>query len=100
MVNGGAHAQNTLEFQEFMLAPIGGSQFRRSASGRRRGLPGPAWAFALRRALTGLGDEGGFAPNLATPEEVLDLLVEAITAAGYTPGGDGIAIALDPPPLR
>jgi enolase len=96
VVNGGAHAQNALELQEFMLAPLGAPNF---AEALRAG----AEVYQALRGLlhaaghsTGLGDEGGFAPNLGTPEEVLDLLVEAITAAGYKPGGDGIAIALDP----
>jgi len=96
VINGGAHAQNPLEFQEFMLAPLGAATF---ADALRMG----AETYQALRSLlherghsTGLGDEGGFAPNLATPEEVLDLLVEAIIAAGYTPGRGGIAIALDP----
>ncbi|HTT89878.1 MAG TPA: phosphopyruvate hydratase, partial [Acidimicrobiales bacterium] len=96
VVNGGAHAQNPLEFQEFMLSPLGAPNF---AEALRAG----AEVYLALRALlhskghsTGLGDEGGFAPNVSTPEEVLDLLLEAISAAGYTPGRDGIAIALDP----
>ena len=96
VINGGAHAQNPLEFQEFMLAPLA---FTRFADALRAG----AEVYQTLRGLlhdrghaTGLGDEGGFAPNLTTPDEVLDLLVEAITTAGYTPGRDGIAIALDP----
>ncbi len=96
VVNGGAHAQNPLELQEFMLAPLGAPNF---AEALRAG----AEVYQALRGLlhaaghsTGLGDEGGFAPNLSTPEEVLDLLVEAITTAGYKPGRDGIAIALDP----
>ncbi len=96
VVNGGAHAQNKLEFQEFMLSPLGAPNFAEALRA------GSEVYLALRGLLhakghsTGLGDEGGFAPNLATPEEVLDLLLEAIAAAGYTPGRDGIAIALDP----
>jgi enolase len=96
VINGGAHAQNPLEFQEFMIAPFGAANF---AEALRMG----AECYQTLRGLlherghsTGLGDEGGFAPDLATPEEVLDMLVEAISAAGYTPGIDGIAIALDP----
>lgn len=96
VVNGGAHAQNGLEFQEFMLSPLGAPTF---AEALRAG----AEVYQALRSLlhskghsTGLGDEGGFAPDLATPEEVLDLLLEAIAAAGYTPGRDGIGIALDP----
>ena len=79
-----------------MVAPLGAPTF---AEALRAG----AEVYQVLRALlhaaghsTGLGDEGGFAPNLSTPEEVLDLLVEAITKAGYKPGPDGIAIALDP----
>ncbi|MHB8465134.1 MAG: phosphopyruvate hydratase [Acidimicrobiales bacterium] len=96
VINGGAHAQNPLEFQEFMLAPIGAPRFADA-------LKAGAEIYQTLRGLlhdrghsTGLGDEGGFAPNLTTPEDVLDLLVEAIGAAGYTPGRDGVAIALDP----
>lgn len=96
VINGGAHAQNPLEFQEFMIAPLGAPTF---ADALRAG----AETYQTLRGLlhdrgesTALGDEGGFAPNLSSPEEVLDLLVEAITAAGYSPRRDGVAIALDP----
>jgi enolase len=96
VINGGAHAQNPLAFQEFMLAPLGASTFAEALQA------GAEIYQNLRQLLhsyghqTGLGDEGGFAPDLATPEAVLDLLVEAILSAGYTPGSDGVAIALDP----
>jgi enolase len=96
VVNGGAHAHNALDFQEFMLAPIGAPDFPEAV---RAGTETYA---ALRRLLddagmtTGLGDEGGFAPELTHPREVLDVLVEAIRRAGYEPGAGGIAIALDP----
>lgn len=96
VMNGGAHAQNPLEFQEFMIAPIGARTF---AEALRAG----AEVYQTLRGLlhesgrsTGLGDEGGFAPDVATPEQVLDLLVEAIGAAGYVAEPDGVAIALDP----
>jgi len=96
VINGGAHAQNPLEFQEFMIAPLGAPNVAEAVRA------GAEIYQALRQILhsqghsTGLGDEGGFAPALSTPEEVLALLVEAIKAAGYTPGTDGVAIALDP----
>ena len=96
VLNGGAHAQNPLEFQEFMIAPIGATSF---AEAYRAGSEVYS---ALRARLhdmghsTGLGDEGGFAPNIATPEEALDLLVAAISTAGYELGRKGVAIALDP----
>jgi enolase len=96
VVNGGAHAQNPLAFQEFMLAPVGAPDVREALRvgaeiyGRLRAL------LRDRGLSTGLGDEGGFAPDLATAPEVLDLLVAAIDAAGYDAGPSGVAIALDP----
>ena len=96
VLNGGAHAPNPLDFQEFMISPLGAPSM---AEAVRAGAEVYA---ALRKRLaaaghaTGLGDEGGFAPNLAEPEEVLDTIVAAITDAGYTPGRDGVGIALDP----
>ncbi len=96
VVNGGVHAPNRLDFQEFMLAPLGAPTV---AEAVRAGAEVYA---ALRAELTGLGlstglgDEGGFAPEIDSPEEVLSLLVTAIQTAGYQTGPDGIAIALDP----
>ncbi|MFG1609738.1 phosphopyruvate hydratase [Actinoplanes sp. NPDC049265] len=96
VVNGGVHAPNRLDFQEFMIAPLGAPTL---AEAVRAGAEVYA---ALRRRLadkgfaTGLGDEGGFAPEIEAPEDVLLTLVDAITDAGYSPGRDGIAIALDP----
>ena len=96
VLNGGAHAANNLDFQEFMIAPIGAPSFPEAV---RAG----AGVYAALRGLlqeaghaTGLGDEGGFAPQIDRPEDVLTLLVRAIEAAGYTPGRDEVAIALDP----
>jgi len=96
VINGGAHAHNALEFQEFMLAPLGAPSYREALRA------GSEIYATLRHQLhetglsTGLGDEGGFAPELATPEDALELLVEAITTTGYDPSLDGVAIALDP----
>jgi enolase len=96
VVNGGAHAPNSLDFQEFMLAPLGAPSY---AEAVRAGAEVYA---ALKKRLhaagyaTGLGDEGGFAPDISRPEDVLDTLVGAIKDAGYEPGRDGVAIALDP----
>jgi enolase len=96
VVNGGMHAPNDLDFQEFMVAPLGAP---RVAEAVRAG----AEVYAALRSLlaaegmaTGLGDEGGFAPQIEQPEEVLALLVQAIEQAGYRTGRDGVAIALDP----
>jgi len=96
VLNGGAHAPNSLDFQEFMIAPVGAPSFpeavRAGAAvyGTLRGLLQKA-GFA-----TGLGDEGGFAPDISAPEDVLGLLVQAIEGAGYAVGREGVAIALDP----
>ncbi len=96
VLNGGAHAPNPLDFQEFMVCPLGASSLREAVRA------GAEVYQALRKLLaagghsTGLGDEGGFAPNLAEPEEVLTLIVEAIGAAGYPTGAQGVGIALDP----
>jgi enolase len=96
VLNGGAHAPNALDFQEFMISPLGSPNV---AEAVRAGAEVYA---ALRKRLsaagfaTGLGDEGGFAPELTEPEEVLEVIVAAIGDAGYTPGRNGIAIALDP----
>ncbi len=96
VLNGGAHAANALDFQEFMIAPVGAPSFPEAVRA------GAAVYGKLRSLLqnagfaTGLGDEGGFAPDIARPEDVLALLVQAIEGAGYTAGRDGVAIALDP----
>jgi enolase len=95
ILNGGKHADNSVDFQEFMVMPLGAPSF---AEALRYG----AETFhALKRILaekgyaTNVGDEGGFAPNLKSNEEACDVIVEAIEAAGYEPGKD-VAIALDP----
>jgi enolase len=95
VLNGGAHADNSVDFQEFMIVPVGARSF---SEGLRMG----AEVFhALKKTLsarglnTSVGDEGGFAPDLATNEDAIKLLVEAIGKAGYRPGEE-IAIALDP----
>jgi enolase len=95
VLNGGKHADNSVDFQEFMIVPVGAPCF---AEALRYG----AETFHALKSLlekkghsTAVGDEGGFAPNLASNEEACELLVGAIAAAGYQPGKD-VAIALDP----
>jgi enolase len=95
IINGGVHADNPIDFQEFMIMPVGAPTF---AEGLRMGVE----VFqTLKKALhdaghnTNVGDEGGFAPNLASAEEALDFLLKAIEAAGYKPGED-VLLALDP----
>ena len=95
VINGGRHADNTVDFQEFKIAPHHAPSF---AEALRMGVE---TFHALRRLLkargksTGIGDEGGFAPDLAGNEEAVALILEAIEQAGYRPGAD-IALALDP----
>ncbi|WP_447954007.1 phosphopyruvate hydratase [Sphingopyxis chilensis] len=95
VLNGGKHADNSLDFQEFMLVPVGAPSFAeamRYGSETYHALK----AILLERGLsTGVGDEGGFAPDLASNEAACELIVEASRAAGFEPGRD-IAIALDP----
>jgi enolase len=96
VLNGGAHAPNSLDFQEFMIAPIGAPSMAeavRAGAGVYAKLRGLLTAAGVA---TGLGDEGGFAPDISRPEDVLALIVQAIEAAGYAPGPQGVAIALDP----
>ncbi|MFN1189700.1 phosphopyruvate hydratase [[Kitasatospora] papulosa] len=95
IVNGGAHADNPLDFQEFMIAPVGADTFAEAVR------MGSEVFHTLRRDLraaghsTGVGDEGGFAPALRTAEEALDFVMTAIERTGYRPGTD-IGLAMDP----
>jgi enolase len=94
VLNGGAHADNSVDVQEFMIVPIG---FDRYSEALRAGVEVYHRLRAVlkeRGLVTAVGDEGGFAPNLASNREALDLLVAAIEAAGYEPGAD-VALALD-----
>ncbi len=95
IMNGGKHAANSTDFQEFMVMPVGASSFREALQ----------WGVEVYQSLksilhkaghsTAVGDEGGFAPSLGSNQAALDVIMEAITKAGYTPG-DQIRIALDP----
>jgi enolase len=95
VVNGGAHADNKVDFQEFMVVPLAGGSFAEALR------TGSEVFHALKRILlerglaTAVGDEGGFAPDLGSNEEALEVLVAGIEAAGYRPGDD-VSIALDP----
>jgi enolase len=94
ILNGGKHADNTVDFQEFMILPVGACCFKEALR----------WCAEIYHTLkkilkskglaTAVGDEGGFAPDLATPDEVIDLIIEAIKAAGYEPGDD-VRVGLD-----
>jgi len=95
VVNGGVHADNTIDMQEFMVMPIGAPSFRDALRWGTETYHTLKAVLHERGLATAVGDEGGFAPNLATNEDAIKILVEAIEKAGYTPGAD-IAIALDP----
>ncbi|MEP6843629.1 MAG: phosphopyruvate hydratase [Pseudolysinimonas sp.] len=96
VLNGGAHASNGLDFQEFMIAPVGAANEEHAVETGAEIYHALAGLVHERYGSSGLGDEGGFAPAVGDPRMVLDLIVEAISAAGYTPGVDQVAIALDP----
>jgi len=95
IINGGAHADNPIDFQEFMIGPVGAETFAEAVR------MGSEVFHTLRKSLhdaghgTNVGDEGGFAPNLGSADEALEFVVRAIEQSGYTPGED-IALLLDP----
>lgn len=94
ILNGGSHADSNVDIQEFMIAPIGAETFREALE-MGAGVYHALKAVLKGRGLaTGLGDEGGFAPNLGSNREALDLIMEAIRNAGYEPGTQ-VALALD-----
>ncbi len=94
VLNGGAHADTDVDIQEFMIAPIGAATFRESVRWGAEVYHTLKAVLKERGLGTGLGDEGGFAPNLPSNRDALDLLLVAIEQAGYTPGRD-VAVALD-----
>ncbi len=95
IINGGKHADNNVDFQEFMIAPHGATSFTEAI---RMGIE---VFYTLKSVLktkgysTGVGDEGGFAPDLKSNDEAVEVILEAITKAGYKPGGE-VSICLDP----
>ena len=95
VVNGGVHADNSIDLQEFMIMPVGAASFSEALRWGAETYHSLAGVLKARGLSTTVGDEGGFAPNLPSNEEALRILVEAIEAAGRTPGTD-IAIAVDP----
>ena len=95
VLNGGVHADNSVDFQEFMIVPVGASSFGEALRWGSETYHALARVLRARGLATTVGDEGGFAPNLAHNEEAVAVLVEAIEAAGRVPGEE-VAIALDP----
>ncbi|HKE50919.1 MAG TPA: phosphopyruvate hydratase [Actinomycetes bacterium] len=94
ILNGGAHADTDVDIQEFMIAPIGAGMFAEALRWGAETYHALKSVLKKRGLATGLGDEGGFAPNLPANRQALDLIMEAIEQAGYTPGRE-IALALD-----
>ena len=94
ILNGGEHADNTVDIQEFMIMPVGAASFRRALQMGAEVFHSLKAVLKGRGLSTAVGDEGGFAPNLATNEEAIRVILEAVEKAGYRPGED-IQIALD-----
>lgn len=94
ILNGGAHATNTVDFQEYMVVPVGADNFADAVRMGAEVFHALKKVLVKRKLSTGVGDEGGFAPDLASDEDALKVVVEAIESAGYAPGKQ-IAIALD-----
>ena len=94
ILNGGSHADSNVDIQEFMIAPIGAPTFREALRMGAEVYHALKAVVKERGLSTGLGDEGGFAPNLDSNREALELIVEAIEKAGYKPGKD-VALAMD-----
>ncbi|MBM4195200.1 MAG: phosphopyruvate hydratase [Gemmatimonadetes bacterium] len=94
IINGGAHATNTVDFQEFMIVPVGAPSFGEALRVGTEVFHSLKKVLVKRKLATGVGDEGGFAPDLSDDEEAIKVILEAISAAGYKPGTE-VALALD-----
>ncbi|MDR1538109.1 MAG: phosphopyruvate hydratase [Clostridiales bacterium] len=94
ILNGGKHADNTVDFQEFMIMPVGAPDFKEGLRMCSEVYHNLKKVLGAKGLATAVGDEGGFAPDLATPEEVVEVILEAVKKAGYKPGSD-IKIAMD-----
>lgn len=94
VINGGAHADNNVDIQEFMIVPHHAPSFQEALRWGAEVFTALSQVLKSRNLLTGVGDEGGFAPNLGSNQEALDILISAIEKAGYKPGTD-VSLALD-----
>jgi len=94
IINGGAHADNNIDFQEFMILPIGASSCKEALRTGSEIYHHLKKVLQKRKLSTGVGDEGGFAPNLGSNEEAIQVILSAVEAAGYRPG-EGVKISLD-----
>ncbi len=94
ILNGGAHADTNVDFQEFMVMPVGAPSFSEALRAGAETFHALRSLLKAKGLATGVGDEGGFAPNLSSNREALELVIKAVEKAGYTPGGD-MYLALD-----
>ena len=94
VINGGAHADNNVDFQEFMIMPVGADSFKEALRWGAEVFASLSKVLKEKNLLSGVGDEGGYAPNLGSNQEALDLLITAIEQAGYKPG-EQVALAMD-----
>ena len=94
IINGGAHSTNTVDFQEFMIVPVGAPNFHDALRMGAEVFHALKKVLMKRKLATGVGDEGGFAPDLKSNEDAVTVILEAIEAAGYAPGTE-VALALD-----
>ncbi|MGK7874751.1 MAG: phosphopyruvate hydratase [Xenococcaceae cyanobacterium] len=94
VLNGGVHADNNVDFQEFMIVPVGADSFREALRCGAEVFASLSKVLKDKKLLSGVGDEGGYAPNLESNQEALDLLIAAIEKAGYKPG-EQVALAMD-----
>ncbi|MDJ0648446.1 MAG: phosphopyruvate hydratase [Xenococcaceae cyanobacterium MO_188.B19] len=94
VINGGEHADNNVDFQEFMIMPVGADSFKEALRWGAEVFASLSKVLKDKGLLSGVGDEGGYAPNLSSNQEALDLLITAIEKAGYKPGEE-IALAMD-----
>ncbi|HVT37442.1 MAG TPA: phosphopyruvate hydratase [Gemmatimonadaceae bacterium] len=94
ILNGGAHATNTVDFQEFMIVPVGAPSFHEALRMGAEVFHALKKVLVKRKLATGIGDEGGFAPDLKSDEEAITVILEAIESAGYAPGTE-VSLALD-----
>ena len=94
VINGGSHADNNVDFQEFMIMPVGADSFQEALRWGAEVFASLSKVLGEKKLLSGVGDEGGYAPNLGSNQEALDLLITAIEKAGYKPG-EQISLAMD-----
>ena len=94
VINGGEHADNSIDFQEFMIMPVGADSFKEALRWGAEVFASLSKVLKAKSLQSGVGDEGGYAPNLGSNQEALDLLMDAISKAGYEPGTQ-VALAMD-----